>query len=236
MKEKLPAVLFAILVIGVSVAVSRLASPPAPEPAPAPVVETPEPAPVDIDAPRTVVVGELIKFVAKGELVEWQCFPFTADCVAYGPNEQNFAVSFRRPGTYLLVFAVYVDGKLEIRNVDIHVTGDTTKPVVNSLAGDVVNWCKESSVDKALAKKLSVNFNQVASEINQGNLKTPESIIERTLEINSDLALNSMEDVMSKIQDRMTDSSNAGKLQTPPQHARMWSDISSGFKIYANSK
>jgi len=210
--------------------------------------DSPIPVPEDtvvVDGPREVVVGEMVRLTAEGKLVKWQCFPMNPDCQVFGEKGEQFAISFRKPGEYLIVFAVYNRGELEIRHFDIVVTGkkpdpdepeDPEDPIVTSqpLTQDVLLWCTDAEVDKELAVSLSKNFSKVYQEIEAGELTSPDEVITRTAELNSSLDLSSAEEVLGKIQAYLINASDIGSLGSMDSHALVWAAISEGFGKYAD--
>lgn len=210
---------------------------------PGPPVPVPDEV-VEVDAPREVVVGEMVRLVAEGKLVKWQCFPCNPDCEVYGEKGEKCAISFRKTGQYLLVFAVYNRGDLEIRHVDIVVKApeivvpdppDPDDPVVapQPLTQNVVVWCNETSADKVVCALLGKHFALVTQEIKRGELTTPDEVISRTAELNSSLDLASAEAVLAKIQAYLINASDTGSLNSMNNHALVWAAISEGFKAYA---
>lgn len=199
---------------------------------------------VEVDAPREVVVGEMVRLVAEGKLVKWRCFPSNPDCEVYGEKGEKYAISFREPGQFLIIFAVYYRGNLEIKHVDIVVKApdvvipdppDPDDPVIvpQPLTQNVLVWCNETNTDKVVCALLSKHFGLVAQEIKRGELTTPDEVISRTAELNSSLDLASAEAVLAKIQAYLINASDTGSLNSMSSHALVWAAISEGFKVYA---
>jgi len=209
--------------------------------------EPPVPVPdetVDVTAPREVVVGEMVRLVAEGKLVKWRCFPMNPDCEVYGEKGEKYVISFREPGQYLIVFAVYNRGVLEIKHVDLVVKAkepdvvippDDDDPVIapQPLTQNVLLWCEESGAKKDVCLALSKNFATVAREIRDGQLTTPDEVISRTAELNSSLDLASTEAVLAKIQAYLINAADTGSLDSMNSHALVWAAISEGFSVYA---
>lgn len=181
-------------------------------------------------------VGELCRFLAEGEIVRWECLPPTADSESYGAQNENYVVSFRAPGVYTVIAAVYKDSELTIHTQPVSVAGggvvvDPTVPVATEinqeLSAKVVGWVTKYSVPKDTCIKLASNFNQVARMIQSGQLKTADEIISKTAELNATLTLD--ENLMAELQAYLTAQSDVGNLKTPEQHAVAWNSIAKGL-------
>lgn len=189
-------------------------------------------------------VGELVRFLAEGDIVRWECLPHTSDSESYGPNNENYVVSFRKPGVYTIIAAIYVEGELSIHTQPVTVEGgavvvvnpiDPVTPSVKidlELAGKVTGWCQKYGVDPEVCTLLASNFSQVASGIDRGELTTPGQIISKTAEMNSDLTLD--ENLMAELQAYLTSQSDLGNLKTPDQHLVAWNSIAKGLRDAAN--
>ena len=187
-------------------------------------------------------VGELVRFLAEGELVRWECLPQTSDSESYGPNNENYVVSFRKPGVYNIIAAIYVEGELSIHTQPVTVEGTTV--VVNpidpvtpvridqELARKVTSWCQKYSVDSETCALLASNFSQVAALTEKGDLITPGQIISKTAEMNADLTLD--ENLMAELQAYLTSQSDLGNLKTPEQHVVAWNSIAKGLRDASN--
>lgn len=205
-----------------------------------PPVEVPDEQ-VTVASPREVVVGELVKLIADGKLVKWKCFPFNPDCEVYGESGEKFAISFRKPGQYRIVFAIYNRGNLEIKDIEITVVDKQPTVVIDDdpvvpqpLTQNVLLWCQEFGIDKGICKSLSENFAAVAKEIKIGQLTTADEVITRTAELNSSLDLSTAEGVLAKIQTYLINASDEGSLDSMESHATVWMAISEGFQVYAS--
>jgi len=205
-----------------------------------PPVEVPDEQ-VTVTSPREVVVGELVKLSAEGKLVKWKCFPFNPDCEVYGEKGEKLAISFRKPGQYRIVFAIYNRGNLEIKDIEITVV-DKHDPVIidddpvtvpQPLTQNVLLWCKEFGIDKEVARSLGENFAAVSKEIKIGQLTSADEVITRTAELNSSLDLSSAEQVLAKIQTYLINASDEGSLDSMESHSTVWMAISEGFRVYA---
>lgn len=207
--------------------------------------ESPEPVFVgyaaEVVGQEAAEVGELVRFLAEGELVKWQCLPETLDSDSYGDHNENYVVSFRTPGVYTVVTAIYVQGELTIHTQAVSVEGPPTPvepedpivPVTSvivdvELVNRVKSWVIKYQVEQSLCLTLSRNFLSVADNISSGNLVTPGQIITRTAELNSDLKLN--EGLMAELQAYLTSQSDMGTLTTTEQHLVVWNSIAKGLK------
>ena len=188
---------------------------------------------------ETAQVGELCRFLAEGEIVRWECLPHTSDSESYGAHNENYVVSFRTPGVYTVIAAIYKDGELTIHTQPVTVDGvtpvdpiDPTNPtdpvkVDGELVGKVVGWVKKYNVEPKVCIALASNFSQVASEIAAGKLTTTGAIISRTAEMNQDLTLN--ENLMGELQAYLTSQADLGNLKSPEQHLVAWNSIAKGL-------
>lgn len=182
-------------------------------------------------------VGELCRFLADGEIVRWECLPATSDSESYGEHNENYVVSFRKPGTYTVIAAIYQEGELTIHTQPVTVEGfgpvvDPTNPtepgeVDTELVSKVVGWVKKYNVNKDTCISLASNFNQVANEIAKGDLTTTGAIISRTAELNQNLTLD--ENLMAELQAYLTSQADIGNLKTPEQHLVAWNSIAKGL-------
>ena len=187
---------------------------------------------------ETAEVGELVRFLADGELVRWECLPNTGDSESYGEHNENYVVSFRQPGQYTVIAAIYGNGDLAIHSQTVTVGGtvavDPIKPlppvgkVDPELVSKVEGWVGKYQVEKQAAAALSQSFSQVSAGIKEGTLTTPGQIITRTAELNSDIPLN--EGLMAELQAYLTSRSDAGTLLTAEQHLVVWNSIALGLK------
>lgn len=193
---------------------------------------------------ETAQVGELCRFLAEGEIVRWECLPATSDSESYGAHNENYVVSFRKPGTYTIVAAIYNQGELTIHTQPVTVDGvipidpvdptDPTTPATTDaeLVGKVVEWVKKYKVEREVCIALASNFSLVATEIAAGDLTTTGAIISRTAEMNQDLTLN--EHLMAELQAYLTSQSDLGNLKTPEQHLVAWNSIAKGLLDASN--
>lgn len=190
------------------------------------------------------VVGELCRFLAEGDIVRWECLPPTSDSESYGEHNENYVVSFRTPGVYTVLAAIYQEGDLSLHAQPVTVEGitpvdpiDPTESVNplevdHSLVGKVVGWAEKYDVEREVGISLASNFRQVAEEIAAGDLVTTSQIISRTAVMNQDLTLN--ENLMAELQAYLTSQADAGNLKTPEQHLIAWNSIAKGLMDAAN--
>lgn len=184
-------------------------------------------------------VGELVRFLAEGELVRWECLPKTSDSDSYGTNNENYVVSFRSPGIYTVIAAIYVQNELSIHSQAVTVEGapvivpDPIVPVPSptvdvGLVNRVKTWVVKYQVPRDQSLSLARNFEAVQALISDGSLTTPGQIITKTAELNSDLKLN--EGLMAELQAYLTSQSDVGNLTTAKDHILVWSSIAKGLK------
>jgi len=211
-----------------------------------PMLETTEPTFVGYKAEfigqDVAEVGELVRFLAEGDIVRWECLPQTTDSESYGDANENYVVSFRKPGVYSIIAAIYVDGDLSIHTQPVTVEGPPViiPPVVPvepevvlpkidvALAGKVEGWCRKYKVDSETCVLLASNFSQVAELAEKGDLVTPGQIISKTAEMNADLTLD--ENLMAELQAYLTSQSDLGNLKTAAQHVISWNSIAKGLR------
>jgi hypothetical protein len=190
----------------------------------------------------TAEVGELVRFLAEGDLVRWECLPKTSDSESYGEHNENYVVSFRKPGVYTVVAAIYAGGELTIHTQAVTVEGPPPPPpptptptpvkVDVDLEQKVLGWAKKYQVDRDTCISLSSNFSTVAKRIESGELITPGQIITATANLNSDLKLN--EGLMAELQAYLTSQADMGNLRTTEQHLVVWNSIAKGLKDAAS--
>lgn len=190
---------------------------------------------------ETAQVGELCRFLAEGEIVRWECLPHSGDSESYGDHNENFVISFRNPGNYTIVAAIYQEGELTIHTQPVTVEGvihvDPTVPPTPSdldteLITKVKGWVEKYQVQSDICTSLASNFNQVAALIKNGDLVTPGQIIAKTASVNQDLKLD--ENLMAELQAYLTSQADLGNLKTPEQHLVAWNSIAKGLMDAAN--
>lgn len=203
----------------------------------------------DIMGPKNVVVGELARLEVEGDKVAWDCIPTINDGQSFGENNQKYVCSFRKEGLYTIVAAVYRDDQVKIMKFPIQV-GETepsepnepvvpiepTIPVINpdlELVKEVVQWCKDTSSDKAQCQLVADVFDIVSNEIEDGELNTTSEIIDRTAELNRDIEISDLASLMGKLQAYLTQEADAGRLETVEQHLIVWKSIQEGLAKYA---
>jgi hypothetical protein len=184
-------------------------------------------------------VGELVRFLADGEIVRWDCLPKTSDCESYGEFGENFVISFRTPGLYTIIASIYTDGALTIHTQDVQVGPKDIEVIVDpilpenvlvfdmDLVKKVKGWASKYNVDTKTCDSLSSNFMTVVKMVEDGHLVTPHQIIQKTVDLNSNLTLN--KSLMSDLQLYLTSQSDVGNLLTPEQHIVVWRSIAAGF-------
>lgn len=186
----LPLVVGAML-LGAAVAVYRVA--------PDPPTSTPQLL-QEVVGQETAEVGELVRFLAEGDIVKWDCLPKTSDCESYGEHGENFLVSFRHPGVYNIITAIYKDSKLVIETHQITV-GEKSSPKQNinkRIAKRVEDAARKHKVSKQELVVLSENFRKVAHLIESGKYATSDEIFKATADLNSALSPNA--DLIGDIQ------------------------------------
>ncbi len=210
-----------------------------------PVMESREADPIGLGAEfigqDTAEVGELVRFLAEGEIVKWQCLPETSDSESYGEFNENFVISFREPGYYTVVAAIYAAGELEIFSQEVTVEGAVSPTEVDpvfptgidaSLVNRVTGWAKQYNVNKSTCISLSENFEEVLLGIELGEFVTPGQIILATADLNSELKLNKK--LISALQGYLTSQADSGALRTMDQHTIVWRSIAGGLRNAAN--
>ncbi len=189
----------------------------------------------------TAEVGELVRFLAEGEIIRWQCLPLTVDCESYGESNENFVISFRLPGVYTIVAAIYNEEDLEIVSQQV-VVGTPSLPIAvdptvplgidELLVNRVEGWVLKYKVEDEVCLGMSSVFTAVAETIKDGKITTTEQIIRRTADLNSDLKVD--ESLIAELQAYLMSQSDSGALQTIDQHIVVWQSIAKGLKNGAN--
>lgn len=197
--------------------------------------------------PMCVEVGEMARLEVTGDRVAWECVPSIPDGQAFADNNQKFVCSFRQPGLYVVVAAVYVDDQVSIRKFPIRVgmlepvpaPSPAPEPTVAPdpmLVSVVLQWCKDTNADKTQCGLVSGVLSQVASEIKDGKLTNADAIILRTAELNSELNLTKINKLMRKIQEYISREADAGRLVDPTDYAVTWKSLAEGLKQYEAGK
>lgn len=189
-------------------------------------------------------VGELVRFLAEGEIVKWQCLPDTPDSESYGEFNENYVVSFRQAGVYTVVTAIYNAGELEIFTQEVTIEGPALPIVVDpvvivipqrideSLVDRVEGWATKYRVQKSTCLQLAENFESVVADIQVGLLLTPGQIILETADLNSGLKLS--RNLMAELQGYINSQADIGELRTLEQHIGVWLSIAKGLRNAAS--
>jgi len=205
-----------------------------------------------IIGPDAVEIGELARMETAGEKVKWDCIPQIADGQTYGENGTKYVASFRKPGVYTVIAAVYLQEEVHILQLEITVEGPPEPVVVVPptppgpepdpfpinivdpvLVEQVATWCKGTS--KRKVKEVAQVFVTVSSEIASGRLSTTGEIINRTAILNKEINLVGMNNLMTRIQTYLTMQADSGSLVTLQDHLTVWKSIAQGLNQYAGS-
>ena len=202
---------------------------------------------VEITGPVEVVVGELARLEVQGDKVKWDTIPKILDGQSYGENNRNYVASFRVPGIYTVIAAVYVNEEVEVLSFPIDVRGPPVpepEPVVvipvdnrfdEDLLNSVLSWCNSSKANKDRVMSVATVFGVVAIEIQEGDLTTSGEIINRTAFLNKDVDTTGLGVLMGNIQTELTKRSDRGELETVEQHLLVWKSIAEGLERYAGN-
>lgn len=203
-----------------------------------------------IIGPDSVVVGELARLEVAGEKVKWGCIPCTLDGQAYGENDSKFVCSFREPGVYNIIAAVYINETVDILQLPITVVAPTPPPeptppptpdpppgppiviIDADLVADVAGWCQ--GANKNRVREVAKVFVVVSDEIRRGVITTTGEIVNRTAVLNQRINLTGLNNLMSKLQTYLTTQADSGKLTTMQDHLTIWTSIAQGLNQYAN--
>lgn len=172
-------------------------------------------------------VGELCRFMAEGKIVRWTVLPSTGDCESFGKNNENFVVSFRKPGVYTVISAVYNDGNVVIHTQPVTVgqpdpaPGPQPPAPASPLSDKVRQWADEMSVPQDVRRALAANFEQAVNTA---------SSVEELLRITADLNRGIETELLGELQAYLTSQADAGHLQTLEDHAIVWRAIADGLK------
>ncbi len=197
-----------------------------------------------IEGPGQVEVGELARLSVEGERVDWDCVPKIVDGQEYGENNQNYVASFRTPGIYTVIAAVYANDTVEVLSFPIQVEGGEVVVVVpdeiddrydETLVENVLSWCNTSGPNKDRVMSVATVFGVVAIQIQDGELRNSAEIIARTATLNEKVNTNGLEPLLISIQTELISRSDLGLLETPAQHVRVWKSIAEGLERYASN-
>jgi hypothetical protein len=204
---------------------------------------------VEITGPVEVEVGELARLEVQGDRVKWDCIPKTLDGQAYGDNNQNYVASFRVPGIYTVIAAVYVNEDVEVLSFPIDVRGSPDAVVVvpdmptvvvdnrfdEDLLNSVISWCNSSRPNKDRVMSVATVFGVVSIEMQEGTLNNSSEIINRTAFLNNDLNTKGLGVLMGNLQKELTRRSDRGELETVAGHLIVWNSIAEGLERYAGN-
>lgn len=195
-----------------------------------------------IMGPTNIVVGELARLEVEGEKVSWSCVPDIADGQEFGENHQKYVCSFRTEGEYTIVAAVYRNNDVEVLKFPIYVGEIKAPPLPDDIPQNTfnqelvmkaANWCKDTKANKSQCKLVASVFNKVANEIENGDLTSPEKIIERTAKLNQGIQISDLVGLIGKIQTYLTQEADAGRLISIESHLITWRSIAKGLMDYA---
>lgn len=198
----------------------------------------------EIAGPGEVEIGELARLSVEGEKVAWDCVPHIPDGQAFGENNQSYVASFRTPGLYTVIAAVYSNDEVNILSFPIDVRGppEPVKPPVPEdnrfdevLIQDVISWCQASAANRDRVMGIATVFGYVAIEIQEGKLVSAQDIINRTAILNKEVDTSGLGPLLSDIQTELTSRSDSGTLRTVDDHLVVWKSIAEGLERYARN-
>ena len=208
-----------------------------------------------IIGPDSVEIGELARMEVDGDIVKWDCIPHILDGQSYGESGRNFVASFREPGVYNVIAAVYTvgtdDGMLEedvqILHLPITVKGPPEPIVIvppvypvdpsvidQQIVSQVIEWC--NGANQRRVKDVANVFAVVSTEIEEGVITTTGEIVNRTAVLNQSINLNGLGSLMNQIQNYLTTQADDGNLVSVKDHLKVWKSIAMGLYQYAGSE
>jgi hypothetical protein len=196
------------------------------------------------------LIGEMVKLSGVGESVAWACVPAVPDMVTYGERNENCVLSFTRSGSYTVVTAGIVDGRIQIDQTEIRVgvpKPDPTNPNAPAASDwdiKIKSWLSgdTSPERKAQAVSLAKSFREVAAEVQNslvaGKLITVDDMISRTVAANKTALAGSKLDwsaFKASLSAEFEAKSEAGELTTMQDHIIQWNQVADALDSFASS-
>jgi len=208
-----------------------------------------EGAKIIIKAQTIAEVGELVRFdvsSSQAESFKWILVPESPDFEVYNDGRRA-TFSARKEGEYMFIVACAYKSKVDVTThiVTVGTPGpkpnsypNVSRPDSNAEVVDwVPYWCALTQRPQDGALKLSASFDGVAATISAGVNTTPNEIINATSESTRQALGDSIEDwkpFLLSLQNQFKDRAAAGTLVSPDQHAKMWREVATGLRAYAD--
>lgn len=188
---------------------------------------------VVLTAPVTARVGELVRLDASGSdatAFKWLVVPETVDFEMYD-NGKKAVFSARGPGDFLFVLAVAKEGEVDLVTHKIHIVGPPIAPPdATASVGEWVSfWLWDLQVTPESKVKLADNFDRIANM----NLTEARDWIYETQKSNRDVLggeITAWEPFLKNLGGLLGTLADEGKLATPEDHARVWSEIAAALR------
>lgn len=187
---------------------------------------------VTIDAPAYADIGELVRLkVVGGEksTFSWKPLEDGSDFEVFIAGREA-VFSARKNGVYKFVLAVATE---EQASVLIHIVRVGVPP--ESTVEWVKVMCDKLQPDKDKVQKLAAVFSLTAEKIDSGVLPDIESILKATAESNK-LVIGGDEKLLAlmvELQKLLKSKSDAGSLETPADHSKVWKELATGMESWA---
>jgi hypothetical protein len=197
-------------------------------PPPLPTTE----AKVVLKAQSSARVGEMVRFDASDSIADsfkWLLIPESDDFLTYDSGARA-VFSARAPGKYRFVLAVAKDGTVDVIDHVVVVKGPPPNPATDSLSEWIPVWLYATSLPRDECEILAANFEALAA---RDDLTKPIDWINATQESNREILGDRIDEwapILEKIGMALLKKAEAGLLDTPMDHARVWKEIAKGLR------
>jgi hypothetical protein len=177
-------------------------------------------------------IGELVRFdAAQSSAAEyqWLLIPDSADFETYDSGSRA-VFSARASGKYRFVLAVAKGDTVDVKTFVIVVKEPPANPATDSLAEWIPVWLYATSLPRDECEILAANFEAIA---NRDDLTKPVEWISATAESNREILGDRIEawaSILDKIGSALKKEAEAGQLETPEDHKKLWLEIAKGLK------
>ncbi len=204
-----------------------------------------------ISGPTEVETGELVILTIENSGdgdYKWLVFPPTKDFLVTDSGKRIIFSSGIK-GKFKFIVAGVVDKIIDMVPHTVSVINDKADPrnyplriddaiQEQSLSMKVVEWCElvDSSSKKQDCQKLAKSFSNIALLIEAGTIEKPENIIKATITSNRKSLGKNLDNwyiLGASLAKELNTMSDAGKLNTPEDHVKIWQELATALENYA---
>jgi len=191
-------------------------------------------AKIVLSAHQSARIGELVRLdvsESKATSYKWLLVPSTPDFLVYDGGARA-VFSARKAGEYQFIVACgAADGSVDVVTHVVRVQAPPSEPTGDSFAAWIPywNWTLDLPKDECIA--VADNFDDLADR--SATLNTPQQWIDATAQANRDALgdrIGAWAPMLDKIGEKLLKRAEAGALQTPEDHAKVWREIADGLR------